>query len=147
MERPACKTYFCLVFDFDVKKNAASLKARRDCTPEELGIYNKTEVERFIVDRLGVVPEWRRHRFILGCNENYDVDVNVMLRATLKDLFGKEDIIKRACEQFGVSAALVIVPYIVADSDEPHQLLSLDRDIIDFMSRSGMAMDLDYYII
>ncbi len=143
----SCRTYLGVRFDFDIKKNAAAQKEGRDCLLEEIGIFNKQEVERFIVDELGVTPEWKRHSFVIGFNDEYDIDVNKMLRVTLKELFGKEEKIKELCSRFGVTTALEIVPQIASDSKEPKQILSLDPDIIDFLYDSGTAMDLDYYVI
>ena len=70
-----------------------------------------------------------------------------MIRQTIKGLIGKEDKIKELKEKYNVSVVLEIVPYIDYDSDEPHQILSLDQDIIDFLSKSTIEMDLDYYVI
>ena len=89
MEKHKCKTYFSVWFKFDFQKNMAFLKERRQSRPEEIGIFNKDEVEKYIVDTFGTVPDWCRHHFVLGNNENYDVDVNEMLRVTLKDFIGK----------------------------------------------------------
>ena len=146
-ERHSCKTYFAVHFDFDMQKNAALIRERHDCKPEDIGIFNKCEVEEYIVDTFGVTPEWKRHHFVIGYNANYDVNVNQMIRVTLNNLFGKEDKIRELCEKFGVTTCLEIVPYIVEDSNEPTQILSLERDIINFLYNSGTEMDLDYYIL
>ncbi len=147
MEKHSCKTYFAVLFKFDIKKNIALLKERDDCLPEEIGILNRNEVEKFIADMFGVKPEWNRHHFVIGFNDDYDVDVNAMLRVTLKDLLGKEDKVKEMCGRFGVTASLEIVPQIAANSEEPKQILSLDKDMTDFLYLSGTLMDLDYYVI
>lgn len=147
MEKHSCKTYFVVYFNFDREKNAALLRERFDCLPEEIGIFNKEEVEKFIIEAFGVHPQWDRHCFIIGYNEMYNVNVNEMLRITLKDLFGKEDKIKELCKKFGVTVMLEIVPYIVGDSEEPCQILSLERDIIEFLYDSGAEMDIDYYVL
>lgn len=147
MEKHSCKTYLSVNFEFDRKKNAELLRLHRDCTPEELGIFNKEEVEDFITEKLGVTPKWRRHHFVIGYNEKYDVDVNEMLRVTLNGLFGKEDLIKELQQKFALTAVLEIVPYIAEESEEPKQYLTLERDIIDFLYKSGAEMDLDYYVI
>lgn len=147
MRKHACRTYFSLNFDFDVKKNAELLKARRDCKPEDIGIFNKNEAERAVISALGETPEWKRHRFVFGYNESYDVDVNVMLRQTLKNLFGKEEEIKKLQKEFSLSATLEIVPLIASKSKEPNQYLSLERDIIEFLYKSETQVDLDYYVV
>ena len=147
MGKHSCKTYFSVNFEFDSVKNAVFLKERRDCLPEDIGIFNKNEVEKFIVDNFGITPKWNRHRFIIGTNKNYDVDVNKMLAITLKDLFGKEDKIKKMQERFSVTCFLEIVPYIASQSEEPSQILSLNKQIIDFLYSSNTSMDLDYYVV
>lgn len=147
MQKHSCKTYYTIGFEFDEKKNVAVLRDGRDCSPEELGIFDKDEVEKFVVENFGIIPEWRRHHFVLGLNEQYNVDVNEMIRVTLKNLLGKEDKIRQMQKLFSVQTALEIVPYIVAESEEPTQLLSLDDDIIAFLYKSCTAHDLDYYII
>lgn len=147
MEKHECRTYFSLNFDFDIKKNAGLLKKRRDCKPEEIGILNKKEAEGAVIKAFGIIPEWERHRFVLGFNENYNVDVNEMLRVTLKDLFGKEEQIKKLKKEFSLSAILEIVPVIASNSNEPNQYLSLERDIIEFLYKSETDIDLDYYVV
>lgn len=147
MEKHECRTYFSLNFDFDIKKNAGLLKKRRDCKPEEIGILNKKEAEGAVIKAFGIIPEWKRHRFVLGFNENYNVDVNEMLRVTLKDLFGKEEQIKKLKKEFSLSAILEIVPVIASNSNEPNQYLSLERDIIEFLYKSETDIDLDYYVV
>ena len=146
MEKHSCKTYFAVKFNFDSQKNAEIIKDRRACAPEEIGIYNKDEVEKFITCEFGVKPEWRRHHFVLGLNEEYNSDVNEMIRVTLKNLFGKEDKIKEMQKKFSITCVLEIVPQISAASNEPHQYLSPDKDIINFLYNSDTAIDLDYYI-
>ena len=142
-----CKTYFSVNFNVDTKLNATLLRECRNPTLQQLGIFNKDEVEQFIVDNFHVTPGFCRHRFVLGYNEDYNVDVNEMLRVTLKDLLGKEQAIATLQQRFSVTTVLTIVPSIVADSAEPHQILSLNKDILDFLSKSGTAMDLDYYVV
>ncbi len=83
----------------------------------------------------------------MGFNENYNVDVNEMLRVTLKDLFGKEEQIKKLKKEFSLSAILEIVPVIASNSNEPNQYLSLERDIIEFLYKSETDIDLDYYVV
>lgn len=147
MEKHSCKTYFSVGFEFDVQKNAALLKERRECSPEEIGIFNKEEVEKYIVEHFGVKAEWDRHHFVIGSNARYSSDINKMLAATLKGLLGKEDAIKEMQQRFSVTCVLEIVPYIASGSEQPSQNLSLNQEIIDFLYNSDTAMDLDYYVI
>lgn len=146
MQNHTCKTYFTFQFDFDRQKNVELLRHSLDCQPEQIGIYNKDEVEQAIIELLGVKPVFNRHSFEIGRNEDYKVYVSDMIRVTLKDLIGKEQAIVDLKQRFNLTACLVIVPYIVADSEQPNQCLSLDDDVIAFLYKSGTSMDLDYYI-
>ncbi len=146
MENPTCKTYFSINFEIDVTKNAALLRQKNDCAPEEIGISNKPEVEQYIKENFGVTPEWNRRSFIIGLNEDYDFDVNVMIRKTLENLLGKEEQINILKTKFSLSTSLEIVPYIVAENPD-RQYLSLDKDILEFLYFTGTVMDLDCYII
>lgn len=147
MERHSCKTYFAVHFNIDREKNAALIREGRECKPQDIGIFNCGEVEKFIVEKLGVTPIWARHTFIIGLNDKYDVDVNVMLRKTLHNLFGKEELIKLMQKKFSVETVLQIVPYIATESDKPNQYLSPESDVIGFLYKSDTAIDIDYYII
>lgn len=142
----SCHTYFAVHFEINMEKNAEYIRKGIECSPEDLGIFNKNEVERFIKEQFGVTPVWERHTFHIGHNERYDVDVNNMVRVTLKDLLGKEEKLCELRERFGVETVLEIVPYISVDSEMPTQILSLDRDIIEFLYKSGTEVDLDYYV-
>ena len=147
MENHTCKTYFTFQFGFDCQKNIELLHHGRDCAPEQIGIYNKDEVAQAIIDALDVTPVWHRHSFEIGRNEAYSVLVSDMVRVTIKNLKGKEQEIVDIKRRYNLTTCLVIVPYIVADSELPNQCLSLDDDIIDFLYKSGTSMDLDYYIV
>lgn len=146
MEKHSCKTYFTFQFDFDHQKNIELLHHGRKCQPEQIGIYNKDEVEQAIIELLGVKPVFNRHSFEIGRNEAYSVNVSDMVRVTLKDLKGKEQEILNIKRRFMLTTCLQIVPHIVADSELPNQCLSLDDDIIAFLHKSGTSMDLDYYV-
>lgn len=85
--------------------------------------------------------------FRIGLNDNYDVDVNVMLRETLKDFLGKEDVLKKFQSVENVSVSLEIFATIIKDSEEPNQYLSIDDDIIEFLSKADIKLNLNYKII
>ncbi len=78
---------------------------------------------------------------------DFDIDINVMLRKTLKNLFGKEEILVELKREYALEYYLERVPTLVAGSDMPNQLLSLDLDIIEFMYKTGTHDDLDYFVI
>ena len=100
-----------------------------------------------LIGLLGFPPESKNDEYVIGYNEQFDIDVNNMLRVTLKELFGKEEAIRKICKLCAGTAYLEIVPCLVHDSPEPSQILSLDPDIIEFLYKSGTRLDLDYYII
>ena len=80
----------------------------------------------------------------IGRNEIYDVDINKMVRITLKDLFGKEDVLVMLKEKYNLEYYLERVLGIYCDG--VHPILSLDADIIEFLYKSKTIDDLDYYI-
>ena len=142
-----CNTFIAVWLECDIEKCDAAIAEGRVCTPEEIGITNKDEIEKFIIEEIGVTPRWDYHLLLIGFNFDYDVDVNKMLRITLKDLFGKEDKLKLLQEKFSVPITLEIVPYIEYQSNEPKQILSLERDIIEFLHKSDVKMSLFYQLI
>ena len=80
----------------------------------------------------------------IGRNEVYDVDINKMVRISLKDLLGKEDILLMLKNKYNLEYYLERVPCIYPDSIHP--ILSLDADILEFLYKSKTIDDLDYYI-
>ena len=83
----------------------------------------------------------------IGRNERFNLDINVMIRETLRDLFGKEEILKILKEKYNLEYFLERVPTIIKDSTESNQILSLDNDIIEFLYRTQTKDDLDYFIL
>ncbi|MBQ8738697.1 MAG: DUF4279 domain-containing protein [Clostridia bacterium] len=84
--------------------------------------------------------------YIIGYNDNYNVDINEMIRVTLGDIIDKAELLCKMRVQMHYEYYLVVVPKIESDSDEPSPILSLDKDIIEFLYKSGAQHDLDYYI-
>ena len=82
----------------------------------------------------------------IGFCDEYDVNINNMLRKTLKDLFGKEKVLVELKQQYNLEYFLARVPEIYSESDEPNQILSLEPDIIKFLCETETIDDLDYYI-
>lgn len=85
--------------------------------------------------------------FKCGVNDDYDADVNVMLRKTLKNLLGKEAMFKEIRERFCVSMTLEIFAVIAESSEEPKQRLSLDSDIKAFLDLSGVKLNVGKRIV
>lgn len=82
----------------------------------------------------------------IGRNDIYDADVNVMIRRTLKDLFGKEEILAYLKNKYNLEFWLERVPIILVGENKPRQKLSLDADVIAFMYKTGTRDDLDYHL-
>lgn len=146
-EKHKCKTYIVIWPECDMEKCRAYFRKGEDFSPEDVGISNKKEIEKYIIDEFGIVPIWEMHHFIIGYNDNYDVDVNNMIRVTLNALLGKEEKLKQMKERFSVHIILEIVPYIIYRSRESNQILSLEKDIISFLYETNVEMDIDYYVI
>jgi hypothetical protein len=110
----------------------------------EKGIFDDVEgeIKKYTADYI------RKNDCIeIGENTLYNVDVNVMIRQTIKDFAFKCKEIKELINKFNLEIYLEIVPQIVADSQKPRQILSLDDDIIAFLYNSSIKLDLDYYIV
>lgn len=147
-KKPTCLTYLSVDFPIDHEKNVALLQKGKEGSLEELGIdpSAKEEVERALRARTDSVL-WDYHHFEVGRNECYDIDVNRMLRVTLKGLFQNARALKQLAEKYHLSLFLTVVPTLVAGSEEPSQYLSLERDIVEFLYFSGAKLDFDYYVI
>lgn len=70
-----------------------------------------------------------------------------MIRKTLKELFGKEDILLELKARYELEYFLERVPLISLDNDKQFPNLSLDEDIVEFMYKTRTIDDLDYFII
>jgi hypothetical protein len=92
-------------------------------------------------------PTIKGDRYLMGENSDYNVDINVMIRKTIAPFVGREGEIKRLAEELNLDIWLEIVPYIYSSSDEPQPILSLDGDIVEFLFKSAIREDLDYYIM
>lgn len=125
---PYCLTYLLIEYQpeaFDLKDFCDQLS------------LDFTQTQRFSAD--GFIE--------LGRNELFDKDVNVMIRQTLKDLFGKEEILLALKDKYALSFTLERVPLLQTDESAPYQKLSLDEDVIRFMYLCKVKDDLDYHII
>ena len=127
MERHSCITCFNVYGCFDSKELLKELNI--DCLLcEEKKLKN------------GVLS------LKIGFNKVYDFNVNNMIRVTLKDLLCKVDLLKKLKDKYKLEYCLEIVPSIVKDCDIPKQILSLEEDIIEFLSKTKTIHDVDYYV-
>ena len=100
--------------------------------------------EKLGLDEAQIRPLIKKNKIEIGKNENYNVDINEMLRETLKDLFGKEDVLFQLKEDYQLEYYLVRVPLLSADAINP--ILCLDRDLIEFLYLTTAEDELDYYV-
>ena len=82
----------------------------------------------------------------IGDNRVYQVDVNLMLKETLSELFGKERELKELREKLLLDYSLVISPSLESESESPLPILSLDDKIIEFLYLTGTHHELDPYV-
>ena len=120
-----CLTYFLVKYDinnFDMKEFASKLSLNYD-----LLVYFSTD-----------------STIEIGRNEFYQDDINIMIRETLKDLLGKEDILLELKNKYNLEYYLERVPLLL--NDDNYIKLSLDIDIIEFMYKTKTIDDLDYHL-
>lgn len=82
----------------------------------------------------------------IGTNDNYNVDINSMLRTTLSCIWNKAEELVVLAKQYNLTYYLIRVPHVYANSDAPKPLLSLDADIVAFLHQTGTHDDVDYYV-
>ncbi|MDE7379897.1 MAG: DUF4279 domain-containing protein [Clostridia bacterium] len=118
--------------------------------------YRQMEDDRFDMDKIenalreidGKLKIVRlAEYFTVEMNKEYDVDVNVMLRKTLEKLFGKEELLKEMQYKFCLDMTLEIVTTLSRDTEEPNQCLSIDRDIIEFLHKANLRLQISYSVV
>lgn len=145
--KPVCTTYFGVYFDNKTKLKLYEEKLSDPDLPQEEFIRILDDEDMFdrekiksaveeVSDRFDEFANWLR----FGLNPEYDPDVNVMLRQTLKDLFGKEDRLREIQEKYFVSMRLEIYTTFITDSKEPKQNLKIDSDIRNFLKKAGAKL-------
>ena len=134
MKKHECRTYFRIIGNFDTKEVLSLLNVEAD------KIYNKGEIS----EKSKIVREY--DEITIGFNNEYNVNINEMLRKTLSSLMSKIDILTKIKKEYELDYYLVIVPEIYSGSDEPSPILSLEKDIVEFLYLTGTEEDLDYYI-
>ena len=82
------------------------------------------------------------HIFI-GYHYDYKEDVNEMVRYSLKELFGKEEILLKLKNKYNLTYKLERVPTLFKNK---RINISLSPDIIEFLYKTQTIDDLDYFI-
>ncbi len=103
--------------------------------------------EEEIEELFGETPRFRRHGYKFGVNEEYDVDLNVMVKKTIKNFIGKEERIKKFLEENMCELYIEVVLYLTKSSQEPTPILPPDEEVVEFLHKSGAKLDIDYYIV
>lgn len=86
------------------------------------------------------------HSLYIWYNTEFDINCNVMIRQSLKDLFGKEEILLKLKHQFNLVYYLERVPVVFFD-ETSNMILSLEKDIIAFLYKTDTIDDLDYVVL
>ena len=123
MKKHACRTYFAI---YGAKDAAALLS--------ELGLGFENAQVRC------------NDSIMIGFNDTYNVDINEMFRVTLQSLFEKTALLAQLKDKYSLEYYLVGVPEIVSESDDPHQILGVNEEIVAFLYQSKTKLDLDYYV-
>ena len=75
----------------------------------------------------------------IGFCDKFNIDINVMIKESLKDLFGKEDVLLFFKEKYNLEYYLERVIYL-NKKEKVYPILSLDLDIIEFLCKSKQEM-------
>ena len=89
---------------------------------------------------------WEYNDVKIGFNDIYSIDINEMIRETLKNLIPQTEMLSKLKKEYSLQYYLVLVPEIYSDSEEPKQYLSLERDVIEFLYLTETEIDMDYYV-
>ena len=82
----------------------------------------------------------------IGRCSSYDVNINNMIRYTIKELLGKEELLLELKEKYNLEYYLSKVVDLDDDCDEPTPILGLEADVIEFLYKTKTIDDLDYYL-
>lgn len=125
--KPDCLTYFYVVF-------TPKFKLRDFCQ------YFNLSYEEAL--------EWGDDEgLIIGWNNEYDIDINVMVRKSLGLFMEKAKELANLKGEYGLEYYLERVPSLVSDATQNRQNLSLAADVIRFLADSGAVDELDYFVL
>ena len=79
-------------------------------------------------------------------NDKAEGYVSDMIRKGLKNLLNTPELIKKTNEKYHAEAYLIIIPHLVDEEEIINPSLSLDDDIIEWLYKSKVHMDLDVYL-
>ena len=79
----------------------------------------------------------------IGYNYDFNENLNVLFRESIKNLIGKEDILVKLKEKYNLKYTLERAPTV---SNNYRLDISLEEDIIAFLYKSQSKDDIDYFI-
>lgn len=82
----------------------------------------------------------------IGRCETYDVNINNMIRSSIKALLGKEDTLLELKAKYNLTFYLAKVINLDNSCNEPMPILGLEADVIEFLYKTKTIDDLDYYL-
>ena len=82
----------------------------------------------------------------IGRCEEYDVNINNMIRNTIKELLGKEEILLELKDKYNLKYYLSKVLVLDDLCDDPTPILGLEADVVEFLYKTKTIDDLDYYL-
>ena len=114
-------------------------------------IYSKRMINMdLIVKELGlsedVISKMTEQSLEIGRCEEYDVNINNMVRTSIKPLVGKESILLSLKEKYNLEFYLSKVVLLDTKSNIPNPILSLEGDVIEFLYKTNTIDDIDYYL-
>lgn len=143
-----CKTQLRIGFDFD---DGGDIYLQRlndpDMSDEKFKKLESERSDEFLIEnefsQLSINYEKFWTYLICGENEKYNADINVMLRETLKDLFGKEEKLKALRYRFCLSLTLEVTVTVCKSSEEPEPDLTIAWDIDEFLKRADVEIKIN----
>lgn len=134
MKNHKCRTYFRIIGDIEVSELLSTLNVKADKIINKGDVHPKSK------------KVWEYNDVKIGFNDIYSIDINEMIRETLKNLIPQTEMLSKLKKEYSLQYYLVLVPEIYSDSEEPKQYLSLERDVIEFLYLTETEIDMDYYV-
>lgn len=136
-KKQKCRTYFRIVGDFEPQEiiDALGIKPSKvNCKGEKYKILNKVKVLEF-------------SSIEIGNNEAYNVEVDLMIEKTIKELRTKVLELKELKLKYPeIEYTLEVVPEITISDHQPYPYLSPTKEIMKFLVEIDAEYDIDYYI-
>ena len=109
-------------------------------------IINTNEIIKSLEIDESVISKITEQSIEIGRCEQYDVNINNMVRYTIKELLGKEETLLMLKEKHNLEYYLSKVMVVDDMCDEPTPILGLEADVIEFLYKTKTIDDIDYYV-